>query len=143
MVWHVKHSRALHEHLFVLRVEIQSVPRIKGSDAYHEDGAEFLAGNGALRLYGEANVPELLRDAREQGFPLGSTTSPIMSAAKPSFAGKMGKVCPDGENSLFAAMERHAVHVTAFFRLPMRRRRNRPGDCDLIFQPEQSRVALC
>src|SRR6202140_5123239 len=26
MVWHVKHNRALHEHLFVLRVEILSVP---------------------------------------------------------------------------------------------------------------------
>src|ERR1700690_3056979 len=26
MIWHVKHNRALHEHVFVLRVEIQSVP---------------------------------------------------------------------------------------------------------------------
>src|ERR1700726_5325532 len=26
MIWHVKHNRALHEHLFVLRVEILSVP---------------------------------------------------------------------------------------------------------------------
>src|SRR5579863_2105504 len=28
MVWHVKHNRALHEHLFVLRVAIESVPWI-------------------------------------------------------------------------------------------------------------------
>ena len=26
MIWHVKHNRALHEHLFVLRVEILSIP---------------------------------------------------------------------------------------------------------------------
>src|SRR5262249_50029666 len=32
MVWHVKHNRALHEHLFVLRVEILSVPWVAPSN---------------------------------------------------------------------------------------------------------------
>jgi KUP system potassium uptake protein len=32
MIWHVKHNRALHEHLFVLRVEILSVPWVTSGD---------------------------------------------------------------------------------------------------------------
>ena len=32
MLWHVKHNRALHEHLFVLRVDILSVPWVAPSD---------------------------------------------------------------------------------------------------------------
>ena len=32
MVWHVKHNRALHEHLFVLRVEILSVPWVAAAN---------------------------------------------------------------------------------------------------------------
>ena len=34
MVWHVKHNRALHDHLFVLRVETQSVPWVKESERF-------------------------------------------------------------------------------------------------------------
>ena len=32
MVWHLKHNRALHHHLFVLAVVTQSVPWVKNSD---------------------------------------------------------------------------------------------------------------
>src|SRR5271169_1495314 len=32
MVWHLRHNRALHQHLFVLTVSTQSVPRIKEAD---------------------------------------------------------------------------------------------------------------
>src|SRR5439155_23812770 len=32
MVWHVKHNRALHEHLFVLRGEILSVPWVASGE---------------------------------------------------------------------------------------------------------------
>jgi KUP system potassium uptake protein len=32
VVWHVKHNRALHDHLFVLRVLTESIPRIKESE---------------------------------------------------------------------------------------------------------------
>jgi KUP system potassium uptake protein len=32
VVWHVKHNRALHDHLFALRVVTESIPRIKESE---------------------------------------------------------------------------------------------------------------
>jgi len=50
MVWHVKHNRALHEHLFVLRVEILSVPlgRFRQPAFDHRGRAEFLARRRAF-----------------------------------------------------------------------------------------------
>ena len=32
MVWHVKHNRALHEHLFALNVVTESIPWVKDSE---------------------------------------------------------------------------------------------------------------
>ena len=63
MVWHVKHNRALHEHLFVLRVEITSVPCAIIRRPHHDRGgrAELLAR--ATRIFGfmeRPHIPELL-----------------------------------------------------------------------------------
>ncbi len=56
MVWHVKHNRALHEHLFVLRVEILPVPWVSSRNRITHRGsrAEFLARGSAFRLHGAA-----------------------------------------------------------------------------------------
>ena len=56
MVWHVKHNRALHEHLFVLRVEILSVPWVSSRNRIADRGsrAELLARRGAVRIHGTA-----------------------------------------------------------------------------------------
>ncbi len=63
MVWHVKHNRALHEHLFVLRVEILSVPWVAPAQPDVDRGsrAEFLARGGAVRLHGAAAHPGTAR----------------------------------------------------------------------------------
>ena len=54
MVWHVRHNRALHEHIFVLRVEIQSVPWVSSGNRIESRGsrAEFLARRSAFRIHG-------------------------------------------------------------------------------------------
>ena len=54
MQWHVRHNRALHQHLFVLRVEILPMPmgRIAQPDDHRRSRAEFLARGSTLRLHG-------------------------------------------------------------------------------------------
>jgi len=46
VIWHVKHNRALHDHLFVLRVVTESIPWIKES--------ECLATIEVAAIHGEA-----------------------------------------------------------------------------------------
>ena len=85
MVWHVKHNRALHEHLFVLRVEILPVPWVASAqpDDHRGGRAEFLARGSTLRLHGASaysrncSLPANRSAARSI-----STMSPIMSAMR-------------------------------------------------------------
>jgi KUP system potassium uptake protein len=55
VVWHVKHNRALHEHLFVLRV-VESIPRIKESErlATTEVAPNFWRATAHYGIHGEA-----------------------------------------------------------------------------------------
>ena len=121
MVWHVTHSRALHEQLFVLRIEIQSVPRIKDSErlSLTELGPNFWRGTARYGFMERPNIPDLLKDARAQGFPLQLDDVTYYVGRETIVRQEDGKGLPGWQTSLFAAMERNAVHVTAFFKLPI------------------------
>ena len=69
MVWHVRHNRALHEHVFVLRVEIQSVPWVSSRNRITIDGsrAEFLARGRAVRLHGASAYSGTAHDQQIAG----------------------------------------------------------------------------
>jgi K+ transporter len=70
MVWHLKHNRALHDHLFALRAE--PIPWIKDSErlAVIEVAPQFLAGDGAPWIPGEARHScPLETGARERVLP--------------------------------------------------------------------------
>jgi KUP system potassium uptake protein len=121
MVWHVTHSRALHEQLFVLRIETQSFPRIKDSErlSLTELGPNFWRGTARYGFMERPDIPALLRLARAQGFPLRLDDVTFYVGRETIVAQEDGKGLPGWQTSLFAAMERNAVHVTAFFKLPI------------------------
>ncbi len=90
MVWHVRHNRALHEHVFVLRVEIQSVPWVASRNRITlEEVAKNFWRAEARFGFNETVV------GREDGMGL-----------------------PAWQERFFAVMERNAVHVSDFFSLP-------------------------
>src|SRR5205807_8516762 len=62
MVWHVRHNRALHQELFVLRVEIASVPWVAASNriAIEEIVPKFWRAKARYGFMERPNVPELL-----------------------------------------------------------------------------------
>src|SRR3984893_8875822 len=72
VVWHVKHNRALHDHLFVLRVVTESIPRIKESErlATIEMAPNFWRATAHYGFMERPDIPNLLKQAREQGCPL-------------------------------------------------------------------------
>src|SRR5450631_471407 len=69
MVWHVKHNRALHEHLFLLRVEIQSVPWVSSRNrvSIEEVAANFWRADARFGFMERPHIPELLTASKALG----------------------------------------------------------------------------
>jgi KUP system potassium uptake protein len=120
VVWHVKHNRALHDHLFVLRVVTASIPRIKESErlAMIEVAPNFWRATARYGFMERPDIPNLLKQAREQGCSIGFDDVTYYVGHETIVHREDGKGLAEWEESLFAAMERNAVHVSDFFRLP-------------------------
>jgi KUP system potassium uptake protein len=120
VVWHVKHNRALHDHLFALRVVTESIPRIKESErlATIEMAPNFWRATARYGFMERPDIPALLRQAREQGCSLDPDDVTYYVARETIIHRGDGKGLAEWEEALFAAMERNAVHVSDFFSLP-------------------------
>src|SRR3984893_2549597 len=72
VIWHVKHNRALHNHVFALRIVTESVPRIKKSERLEtiEVAHNFWRATAHYGFMERPNIPALLRQARDRGCSL-------------------------------------------------------------------------
>lgn len=120
VIWHVKHNKSLHNHLFVLRVVIESIPWIKTSErlATIEVAPNFWRVTARYGFMERPDIPALLRQAREQGCSLDPDDVTYYVARETIIHRADGKGLAKWEETLFAAMERNAVHVSDFFSLP-------------------------
>jgi KUP system potassium uptake protein len=120
MVWHVKHNRALHEHLFVLRVKILPVPWVASTEriALEQVAPNFWRAEARYGFMERPQIPELLRASKSLGctVDLNDVTYYVGHETVVSRADRTG--LPRWQEALFAAMERNAVHVSDFFSLP-------------------------
>ena len=66
MQWHVQHNRALHEHVFVLRVEILSVPWLPSGErlTIEKVAPNFWRAEARFGFMERPHIPALL-DGRE------------------------------------------------------------------------------
>src|SRR6202012_4078565 len=69
MQWHVRHNRALHEHLFVLRVEILSVPWLNSAERVRveEVAPNFWRAEARFGFMERPHIPELLTTSKSLG----------------------------------------------------------------------------
>ncbi len=120
MVWHVKHNRALHEHLFVLRVEIRSVPWSSPGNrlTIDEVAPNFWRAEARFGFMERPHIPDLLAASKSLGctVDLSDVTYYVGHETVIGREDKMG--LPAWQAKLFVAMERNAVHVSDFFSLP-------------------------
>ncbi|MGA8900332.1 potassium transporter Kup [Bradyrhizobium sp.] len=120
MQWHVKHNRALHEHLFVLRVEIRSVPWTSPRDrlTIEEVAPNFWRAEARFGFMERPHIPGLLAASKSLGctVDLSDVTYYVGHETVMGREDKMGM--PAWQAKLFVAMERNAVHVSDFFSLP-------------------------
>ncbi len=119
MVWHVKHNRALHKIPLVLTVETKSVPYVSANARLKVEqiAPGLWRGVAAYGFMERPDVPALTLKAKELGvdLPLEDITYYVghETVVPKEQGGHAG-----WETAIFAAMQRNAVHVNDFMRLP-------------------------
>jgi KUP system potassium uptake protein len=120
MIWHVKHNRALHEHLFVLRVEIHSVPWITSGQrlTIDEVAPNFWRAEAHFGFMERPHIPELLAASKSLGCTIELADVTYYVGHETVISRDDGRGLPLWQEKFFAVMERNAVHVSDFFSLP-------------------------
>ena len=120
MVWHVKHNRALHEHLFVLRVEILPVPWVfsRNRISIAEDAPDFWRAEARFGFMERPHIPELLTVSRALGCTIDLSDVTYYVGHETVVGREDGRGLPAWQERVFAVMERNATHVSDFFSLP-------------------------
>ncbi len=120
MIWHVKHNRALHEHLFVLRVEILSVPWVAPANrlSIAEVAPNFWRAEARFGFMERPHIPELLASSKSLGCTVDLADVTYYVGHETVIRREDGKGLPGWQERFFAVMERNAEHVSDFFSLP-------------------------
>ena len=120
MVWHVRHNRALHEHIFVLRVDIQSVPWVSSRTrmGIEEVAPNFWRAEARFGFMERPHIPELLAASKSLGCTVDLNDVTYYVGHETVVGREDGLGLPGWQERFFAVMERNAVHVSDFFSLP-------------------------
>ena len=119
MVWHVKHNRALHEHVFVLRVEILSVPWVapRNRMTIEQVAPNFWRAEARFGFMERPQIPELLTASKSLGCTVDLDDLTYYVGRETVVRREDGLGLPAWQERLFGVMERNAVHVSDFFSL--------------------------
>jgi KUP system potassium uptake protein len=120
MVWHVRHNRALHEQIFVLRVDIQSVPWVSSSNriGIEEVAPNFWRAEARFGFMERPHIPELIAASKSLGCTIDLNDVTYYVGHETVVGREDGLGLPAWQERFFAVMERNAVHVSDFFSLP-------------------------
>jgi KUP system potassium uptake protein len=120
MVWHLSHSRALHQRLFVLTVDTAPVPWVNGAGrlAMTEVAAQFWRASARYGFMERPDIPALLRQAHAGGCGIDLSDITYYVGHETILARDDGKGLPRWMEASFAAMQRNSTHLSEYFRLP-------------------------
>ncbi len=120
MVWHVKHNRALHEHIFVLTTETESIPWVKEPDrlVMTQLAPQFWRATAHYGFMERPDLPQLLAEAHALGCTVNLADVTYYVGHETVIARDDHKGLPRWVEALYAAMQRNSAQVTEYFRLP-------------------------
>jgi KUP system potassium uptake protein len=120
MVWHLRQNRALHKRLFVLTVETESVPRIRGAGriTFKEIAPNFWRACARYGFMERPDIPVLLQQAHAHGCAVSLDDVTYYVGHETIVHREDRKGLPLWLERLFAFMQRNSVHASDFFRLP-------------------------
>jgi KUP system potassium uptake protein len=118
--WHVRHNRALHEHIFILRVAILPVPWLRHSSRIEIKplAPNFWRGEARYGFMESPDVPALLGLAKAMGCGLDLDDVTYYVGHETVVSRVDGKGLPGWQEAIFSAMERNSSHISSFMRLP-------------------------
>jgi len=120
MLWHVKHSRALHERVFVLNVSTDLAPYVPAAQRL---SVTPLAPGvwRAVAHFGfmeRPDIPAVLAEAHANGCNIDPADVTYFVGHETVVSREDGAGLPHWLEALFAFMQRNSLHVTDYFRLP-------------------------
>ena len=120
MGWHVKHNRALHEHIVALRVEVRSVPWVSSAERMKlvEVAPNFWRVDARYGFMERPRIPDLLARGKALGCTIDVADVTYYVGHETVISREDGDGLPAWQERLFALMERNSQHVSDFFSLP-------------------------
>jgi KUP system potassium uptake protein len=120
MIWHLRHNRALHERVLVLRVLTESRPRVVWPErvSVEQEGENFWRVTAHFGFMQRPDIPLLLKEAQQRGCQILLDDVTYYVGHEHIVHRRRGAALPRWQEALFAAMGRNAAHVTDYFRLP-------------------------
>jgi len=120
LVWHLKHNRSLHQHLFILTVVIAPIPWIRNAErlAVEEIAPSLWRLSARYGFMERPDIPALLAQARTHGCKVDLSDVTYYVGHETVVHREDGKALPKWIEGLFALMQRNSVHVSDFFRIP-------------------------
>ena len=120
LVWHVKHNRALHEHVIAFTTITEPVPWIPDDErvSLQELAPNFWRTSVRYGFMERPDIPAVLQRLKMRGCAIDLTDVTYYVGHETVTAAVDGKGLSRWQEKLFASMERNAAHVTEYFRLP-------------------------
>jgi KUP system potassium uptake protein len=120
MQWHVRHSRALHQRVFILTVATEMTPYVPVADRlrFEEIGPGFWRGTARFGFMQRPDIPALLHEAHNLGCAITTDDLTYFVGHETVVSRTDGTGLPHWVEAIFAFMQRNSSHVTDYFRLP-------------------------
>jgi KUP system potassium uptake protein len=120
LVWYVRHARALHERVFILRIDTLSVPwsRYTGRLTIERLAPGMWRGTARYGFMERPDVPGLLREAELDGCDITRKDVTYFIGHETVVARGPAMGLPHWVEAIFAFMQRNASHATDYLRVP-------------------------
>ena len=120
LVWHVRHNRALQQHVLAITTVTESVPSIADEmrATVTQAAPNFWRAIAHYGFMERPDIPHLLGQLKKRGCTIDLADVTYFVGHETVTRRQDGKGLPAWQEALFAVMERNAAHVTDFFNLP-------------------------
>ena len=120
LMWHLKHNRALHEHVLILRLRFTSTPRVALADrfALEQLAPKFWRADVRFGFMETPDIPLVLTQTHALGCDVQLDDVTFYVGHETIVSRKDGKGLPYWEEAAFAIMLRNAARLTDFLKVP-------------------------
>jgi KUP system potassium uptake protein len=120
LLWHVRHTKALQQHVFMLNVAAQRAPYVAPPQqlSWEQIAPDMWSGAARFGFMQRPDIPALVAAAHAHGCAIDPDDLTYFIAHETAVAREDGRGVPRWLVSIFAFLQRNSAHLTDYFRLP-------------------------